>query len=142
MPLISARPSLGPSSSGSRPSRSSASSAGRTLAGEVDPALAHQRGDQMGERGEVARRADAALRRDHRHGVAIEQGLERVDHDAADARMAAAEPEQLQHDHQPDDMARQRVAEPAAVRQDQVALQFGQPCRRGCASGRAGRSRC
>ena len=39
----------------------------------------------------------------------------------------AAEAEQFQHNHQPDDMARQRFAEPAAVRQDQIALQLGQP---------------
>ena len=32
------------------------------LAGDIDAALAHQRGDQVGERGEVAGRADAALR--------------------------------------------------------------------------------
>ena len=35
--------------------------AGRIVAGEVDPAVAHQRRDQMRERGEVARGADAAL---------------------------------------------------------------------------------
>ena len=44
------------------PSFSSASSAGRISPANVDPALAHQRGDQMGERREVARGADAALR--------------------------------------------------------------------------------
>jgi hypothetical protein len=55
---------------------------------------------------------------------------------------AAPEAEQLQHDHQPRDMPRQRLAEPAAVRQDQVALQLGQALVAGCAPARAGRSRC
>ncbi len=46
---------------------------GEDFAGEVDPPLAHHRGDEVGERGEVARCADAALRRDQRHGVLVEQ---------------------------------------------------------------------
>ena len=41
--------------------------------------------------------------------------------------MAAAEAEQFQHDHQPGDMARQRLAKPGAVREDEVGLQLGQP---------------
>ena len=39
--------------------------------------------------------------------------------------MAATEAEQLQHDHQPDDVARERVAEPGAVRKDEVGLELG-----------------
>ena len=81
----------------------------------------------MRERGEVARRSDAALARDDRHRVAVEQALKRFDDDWADARITAAKAEQLEDDHQPDDVARQRLAEPGAVRQDQVALQIGQP---------------
>ena len=80
----------------------------------------------MRERREVARRADAALRRDERHGVAVEQRLERVDDLRPNARIAAAEAEQLEQDHQPRDVARQRVAETGAVRQDQVGLELGQ----------------
>ena len=142
VPLISARPSLGPSSSGSRPSFCSAAAAGRIVAGDVDAAVAHQRRDQMRERGEVARRADAALARDHRHRVAVEQALERVDDQRPDARIAAAEAEQFQDDHQPDDVARQRLAEAGAVRQDQIALQLGQPVVGNAGVGEAGRSRC
>ena len=59
------------------PSFCSASPAGMMVAGDVDLALAHQGRDQMGERGEVARCADAALARDERHRVAVEQGLQR-----------------------------------------------------------------
>ena len=40
--------------------------------------------------------------------------------------MAAAKAEQLEDDHQPRDVARQRVAEARAVRQDEVALQLGE----------------
>ena len=40
--------------------------------------------------------------------------------------MAAAEADQLEDDHQPDGVARQRVAEPAAVAEDQVALEVGE----------------
>ena len=46
---------------------------GHDLAGDVDAAVAHQRRDQVRERREVARCADAALRRDQRHRVAVEQ---------------------------------------------------------------------
>ena len=38
-----------------------------------------------------------------------------------------AEADRLQHHHQPHDPRVERVAEPAAVRQDQVGLQLGQP---------------
>ena len=99
---------------------------GNDLAGQVDPAIAHQRRDQVRERREVAAGADAALRRDQRHGVGVEQPLQRLDHERPNARMAAAEPEQLQDDHQPRHVARQRIAEAGAVRQDQVGLQLGQ----------------
>ena len=106
---------------------------GEDFALEVDPPLAHHRGDEVGERGEVARCADAALARDERHGVPVEQALERVDHQRANTGKSATEAEQLQDNHQPNDMARQCVAEPAAVRQDQVALQLGQAV--GCDAG-------
>jgi hypothetical protein len=49
--------------------------------------MAHQRGDQVGKRRQVARCADAALARDQRHRVAVEQRLERVDDQLAHAGM-------------------------------------------------------
>ena len=61
VPLISARPSLGPSSSGSHAEPVERFAGGEDVAFEVDRSVAHQRGDEVGERGEVARRADAAL---------------------------------------------------------------------------------
>ncbi len=81
----------------------------------------------MGERRQIARGANAALARDDRHGIVIDQRLERVDDREPDARIAAAETEQLEDDHQPDDVARQRFAEAATVREDEIALQLSQP---------------
>ena len=80
MPLISARPSFGREHERVAAEALERVGGGEDFAGEVDAAFAHQRGDQVRERGEVARGADAALRRDQRHGVGVEQGLERVDH--------------------------------------------------------------
>ncbi len=98
---------------------------GHDRACDIDAALAHQRRGHVRERGEIARRADAALRRNDRHGVLVEQRLQRLDHQRPNARIAAAEAEQLQDDHQPRDMARQRIAEAGAVRQDEVGLKLG-----------------
>ena len=99
------------------------------LPADIDRAIAHQRCRHVRKRREVARRADASLRRDQRHGVTIEQRLERVDDFAANAGVAAAEADQLENDHQPGDVARQRIAEAGAMRQDQVGLQLRQPMR-------------
>ena len=49
----------------------------------------------MRERRQVARCAHAALRRNQRHRIRVEQSLQRVDHDPANARVAPAEAEQL-----------------------------------------------
>ena len=73
---------------------------------------------------------------------ASSSALQRFDDEGADARMAAAEPEQLEDDHQPRDMARKRVAEAGAVREDEVGLKLGETVVRECACWRAGRSRC
>src|SRR4051812_33402253 len=40
--------------------------------------------------------------------------------------MAAAEAKQLEDDHQPRNVTRKRIAEPGAVRQDQVGLELGE----------------
>ncbi len=100
---------------------------GHHRAGKVDPSLPHQGGNHVRQRGEVARCADGPLRGDERHRVGVEQGLQCVDHFAADTRVAPAKANQLEDDHQPRDVARKSFAKPAAVRQDQVALQVGQP---------------
>ena len=99
---------------------------GHDRSAKVDAAFAHQGRDHVRERGEVARGADAALRRNHGHGVSIEQRHQRVNHFAPHARMAATEPDQLERDHQPDGAARERVAKPAAVAEDQIALKVGE----------------
>ena len=96
------------------------------LTRHVDAAIAHQRRDQMRERREVAASADAALAGNERHGVGVDQPLQRLDHQWPYARITAAEAEQFEDDHQPRDAARQRVAKAGAVRQDQIGLQLGQ----------------
>ena len=99
---------------------------GQDRAGDVDFPVAHQGSDQMRERSKVAAGADAALARDDRHGVLVEQGLQRVDDQRPNAGKTAAETEQFQNDHQPHDMARQRLAEAGAVGENEVGLQLRQ----------------
>ena len=98
---------------------------GRHRTAHVDPAVTHQRRNKVSQRREVATSPDAALRGDDGHRIMIEQRLQGFDHDRPHTRMTAAEAEQLQHDHQPHHVAREGVAEPGAVRQDQVGLQLG-----------------
>ena len=100
---------------------------GHHLARQIDPPIADQRRDQVRKRREIAARADAALRRNQRHGVGVEQPLQRLDDERPNARMTAAKTEQLEDDHQPHDVARERIAEAGTVRQDEVGLQLGQP---------------
>ena len=103
---------------------------GQHIPADVDPSFAEQGGDEVGKRRKIARGANAALGRDDWQRVPIDQRLESVDHRAANARETAAETEQLEQDHQSDDVARERFSEPARMRQDQVALEFGQPVAR------------
>ena len=61
VPLISAKPFLGAELERLHAELVERLAGGEDFAGEVDPPLAHHRGDEVGERGEVARCADAAL---------------------------------------------------------------------------------
>ncbi len=81
----------------------------------------------MRERSKVARGADAALRRNDRKGVAIEEGLQRVDYERTHAGIASPETEQLKQDHQSRDVPRQRIAETGTVRQNEIGLEFCEP---------------
>ncbi len=65
MPFSSASPSFGPSVSGARPAAASAVAAGTAALATTLAHADHRRG-HVGQRREVARRADRALRRDHR----------------------------------------------------------------------------
>ena len=94
----------------------------RHFAGYVDTAKAHQGGDQMGKRRKVATGTDAALAWDDRHCVAIEQALQCIDYQWADAGMSATQSKQLQHDHQARHVPRKRIAKTRAVREDEVGL--------------------
>ena len=97
------------------------------LAGQDNPALPDQRRAEMGQRREVPGCADRALRRDQRQGIGLEQHQQPLDHLPPDPRMAAAEPDRLQGDDQAHDPGVERLAEAAAVRQDEVALQLLEP---------------
>ncbi len=55
--------------------------------------------------------------------------------------MAATETEQLQHDHQPGDMPRQRIPETGAVRQDEVGLELRKPIVRNARAGEEAEAR-
>ena len=66
----------------------------------------------------------------------LEKGFQRLDHQRPNAGMAAAQAEQLEHDHQPRDVARKGLAEARAVRQDQVRLQLGEALVRNARAGK------
>ncbi len=84
----------------------------------------------MAERREVARGADRALARDAGQGVGLEQCEQPFHHVPPHSGMAAGEADHLGRHRQPDDGPAQILAQPAAVRQDQVALKLGQPVAR------------
>jgi hypothetical protein len=85
-------------------------------------ALADQRQRQVGERRQVARGADRALRRDPRHEAGVEHRQQRVDHLLAHARAPRARLPALSASISARP-ARQRRADADAVRADQVELQ-------------------
>jgi hypothetical protein len=123
VPLISARPSFAASRSGAMPAV--AQRVGSRYARAVDQhlAFADQRQGHVGERREVAGRADRALRRHIRHEAGAADREQRVDHRFAHAGMPARQARRLQHKHQSDDRWRQRLADADAVGADQVELQ-------------------
>ena len=124
VPLSSARPSFASSSIGSSPARASAS-APPTRAGTVDGRLAlpdeHER--QVGQRREVARRAEAAARRDDRMDRRVQHRDEQLD----DLDPHAGEPDgqgvRAQQEHRPHDVVGQRVADAGGMGADEVALE-------------------
>ena len=77
----------------------------------------------MGERREIAGGADGALFRDDRDDALFEHRLDQPHQFEPHAGSAAAERDQLQRHDQADDVLRQRLADAAAMREDEVALQ-------------------
>ena len=99
------------------------------LAGEAAPALVPElpdtdhSGREMGQRRQITGRADGALAGDHRNEVSG-QALGKVpDHVPADPGGALGETCHLQCQGEPRDGPRQRLADPGAMRQHDVALQ-------------------
>ena len=86
--------------------------------------LADHHGGHMGERREVTAGPDRALRGDDRCYAMRQHRLQQRHDIPPNPRSTAPKRQQLQRHHQPDDVARHRIANTAAMRQDQVSLQL------------------
>ena len=139
VPLSSASPSLGPSSSGASPCRASAADASPLAEERAHP---HQRRRHVRERREVARGADRALRRDDGQQAARQAGFQHLDHRPAHARSALRQAAELQRQHQPHHLGRQRARPrpPRGSARCCAGAWRGRPPR--SAPARASRSRC
>jgi hypothetical protein len=84
---------------------------------------AQHRCRQVCERGEIARRSDRALARDHRADVAIQHGFQHGDGLRAHAGGALAEACELERHHQPYVHLPHRLAHASGVREHDIALQ-------------------
>ena len=84
---------------------------------------ADHRRRHMGERREVARSADRALARHHRHQVLRQHGLQQGDGRGRDAGGALRQAGELQHHHQPGDGGRHRLADAGSMGEHDIALQ-------------------
>ena len=124
VPLSSASPSLAWSSIGSRPARANAS-APRSGAGAVDGRLAlpdqHER--DVREWREVARRPEAATRRDDRVDRGVEHRDEQVDDLDADPGQPDRQRVCAQDQHCPHDLVGKRLADARSMRTDEIALE-------------------
>ncbi len=123
VPFRSARPSFGPSSSGSMPAAFSARRAVLLLALHAHAALADQREREVRERREVAGGADRALRGHDGMDAGVDEREQPLDHDRAHAREAAREARGLQHQDEPHGRVRERRADARRVRAHEIELQ-------------------
>ena len=106
------------------PGRLHGRGAGQPFAAIVGPAFSDQDGRQMGERRQIARRADRALRRHRRRHAGRQHPFQGFDDGPLHAGSAAAEAEQLQGHRQADDAFRQIGPDSGIVGEDQIALQL------------------
>ena len=90
---------------------------------DTDFAFAEQRVREVGERGEVARGANRAPRRDAGADLVLQQGHQGVDKPETHAGMAAGERDDLQQDHQAHDLVGQVFTHAGGVGTHQVPLQ-------------------
>ncbi len=124
VPLRSASPSFGCKRERLEPD------GGERLGRRHDPIVEHgladadHRGGHVGERREVARGADRALRRNDRRHAAIEHRRDAVDRLRPHAGGALGEAAELQRHHQPRDGDGRRLAHACRVRQHDVALKL------------------
>ena len=88
VPLMSARPSLGPSTTGARPAARSASAPGTRPAVDDRLAFADEHEREVRERREVAAGADRAAARHDRVHAGVEQRDQRIERARADAGVA------------------------------------------------------
>jgi hypothetical protein len=87
-------------------------------------AHADQTRREVGERREVAGRADGTLRRNHGQHVAFETRREHFEHGPADSGKSARERVDLERDYEPHHVRRQGRTDAAGVRHDEVDLQL------------------
>ena len=142
VPLISDSPSFASSRTGASPTAASASAAGEQLALDPRLAFADERQREVGERREVAARADRAAARHVRQDAAVqalEQQLDRLD---PRARVALRERVRAQQHRGAHDLVGVRLADAARVAAQQAQLQLLRQLLRESTSRRSGRSRC
>ena len=125
VPLMSASPSFGPSVTGDSPARRERlpSAAHRRIVTHPGVALADEHERQVGERGEVAARADRSAARHARVDAAVEEVEQPLERRAADAGEALGQhvgAERHRRTHGPN---RQRIADAGGVAAQQVDLQ-------------------
>ena len=122
VPLSSARPSLGPSTTGSRPTRARAAAPPRVRPSIWSFALADCHERQMGERREVAGGADRALGGDHGEDVMGDHRGQQIQGCRGDAGMTTAQRLDLQEQDQPHDLRCEGRAGAGGMRADQIDL--------------------
>jgi hypothetical protein len=113
VPFNSARPSFGPSTTGDN-RRCAALGAGQDVPSDDRLAFADQHQSKMGQRREIARRSDRALRRNARHDAGVGDAHEELDQFPADARVPARQRHRLQRMISRTDAASSSAPVPAA----------------------------
>ncbi len=126
VPLISASPSFGASSSALDVGQLQRHRAGHPLAAQRRLALADQDQRQVGERRQVAGGADRSLARHDRVHAGVEQLDEALDHDRPDPGVPPGEHVGAEQEHGAHDVLAERLAHPAGVGAQQVELQPGE----------------
>ena len=123
VPLSSASPSFGPSTTGGEPGSGERLASRQTARRRERLADADHHRRHMGKRRKIARRADRALRRYDRDDVLRQHGFQQRQRRRPNAGCALREAGELQRHHQPRDRHRHRLADAGGMREHDVALQ-------------------